>query len=50
MDKTAPRGAAVTGRWISPASAERNLGVFKPAEIANLRRFADARYVLRAKR
>ena len=34
----------MTGRWISARSAERNLGVFKPAEIANLRLFADVRY------
>lgn len=44
MDMMALRDTAVTARWISPASAERNLGVFKPAEIANLRRFADVRY------
>jgi len=34
----------VTGRWISPSSAQRNLGLFNRAEIANLRRFADVRY------
>ncbi len=34
----------VTGWWISPSSAHRNLGLFKPAEIASLRRFADVRY------
>ncbi len=32
------------GRWISPSSAKRNLGLFKPSEIASLRRFADVRY------
>ncbi len=33
----------VTGRWISQSSAQRNLGLFKPAEIASLRRFAEVR-------
>lgn len=36
--------AQVTGRWISQSSAKRNLGLFKPAEIARLRRFAAVRY------
>jgi len=34
----------VTERWISQSSAQRNLGLFNRAEIANLRRFADVRY------
>lgn len=34
----------MTGRWISQSSAQRNLGLFNRAEIANLRRFADVRY------
>ncbi len=34
----------MTGRWISQSSAQRNLGLFSRAEIANLRRFADVRY------
>ncbi|MDQ3423257.1 MAG: cyclic nucleotide-binding domain-containing protein [Actinomycetota bacterium] len=34
----------MTGRWISQSSAQRNLGMFNRAEIANLRRFADVRY------
>jgi len=33
----------VTGRWISQSSAQRNLGLFKPAEIARLRQFAGIR-------
>jgi CRP-like cAMP-binding protein len=34
----------VAGRWISQSSAQRNLGLFEPAEIAALRRFADVRH------
>ena len=39
-----PDSRAGTGRWVSPSSAQRNLGLFSRAEIANLRRFADVRY------
>jgi hypothetical protein len=34
----------VTRRWISQSSAQRNVGLFKPAQIASLRRFAEVRY------
>jgi CRP-like cAMP-binding protein len=40
----APESRPVTGRWISQSSAQRNLGLFKPAEISSLRRFARVRY------
>ncbi len=36
---------AQSGRWISPASAERNLGLLRPGELAELRRFGAVRYV-----
>ncbi len=36
---------SVHGGWISPASAERNLGLLRPGELAELRRFGAARYV-----
>ena len=32
------------GRWISAGSAERNLGLLRPAELAQLRRFGTVRY------
>jgi CRP-like cAMP-binding protein len=35
----------VRGRWISAHSAERNLGLLRPAELAQLRMFGDVRYV-----
>ena len=34
----------VRGRWISPASAERNLGLLRPRELAQLRRFGTVHY------
>jgi CRP-like cAMP-binding protein len=35
----------VPGRWISRSSAQRNLGLLRPGELAELRRFGSARYV-----
>jgi CRP-like cAMP-binding protein len=35
----------VRGRWISPASAERNLGILHRGELAQLRQFGTVRYV-----
>jgi CRP-like cAMP-binding protein len=38
-------GLRVSGRWISPASAQRNLGLLKPADIAELRKIGTERTV-----
>ena len=37
-------GRRVRGRWISATSAERNLGLLRRAELAELRRFGSVRY------
>ncbi len=34
----------VRGRWISPTSAERDLGLLRPGELARLRRFGSVHY------
>lgn len=38
-------GTGTTGRWISPSSAEHNLGLLGRAELAELRRSGTVRYV-----
>jgi CRP-like cAMP-binding protein len=40
-----PRPGQVRGRWISAGSAERNLGLLRPGELAQLRLFGSVRYV-----
>lgn len=38
-------GPLTTGRWISPTSAQDNLGLLRRGELAELRSFGTARYV-----
>jgi CRP-like cAMP-binding protein len=48
-DVTAPGSGArtgVSGRWISQSSAQRNLGLLKPADISELRKIGTERSVL----
>jgi CRP-like cAMP-binding protein len=35
----------IPGRWISPSSAQRNLGLFRPADLGRLRQFGTLRSV-----
>ncbi len=39
-----PQERQLRGRWISAGSAERNLGLMRPGELAQLRRFGTVRY------
>ena len=44
MDARGAPDRQVRGRWISPSSAERNLGLLRPGELAQLRQFGTVHY------